>query len=298
MASERIGSRVTVSDVPAKNRPPAGPRAKEGRLRAPNYRRDTRSWRRAGQVVIWLAFVAAACGGDDAAQPEWIDSFPYGRMVRAVPTTEKVVALTFDDGPVEPHTGRILDILQDRGVKATFFVVGLNITRFPEILLRIRDEGHAIGSHTWSHALLGPLTPAWRLAEVRHGIDVIEALGGERPTLFRPPGGNMGDSTELQRICRRLECLTVMWSVASMDHEDDAAPDAIAERVLRLVEPGGIVLLHDGDEIKTDPRRDATVQALNDILDGLSARGYRLVTVPELLAGCRGSWLLTVPRVP
>jgi len=232
--------------------------------------------------------MAVACGGgDDAARPEWIDSFPYGRMVRAVPTTEKVVALTFDDGPVEPHTGQILDLLQDRGVKATFFVVGLNATRFPEVLLRIRDEGHAIGSHTWSHALLSPLTPTWRVAEVRHGADVIEALTGERPPLFRPPGGDMGESMELQGICRRLECLTVMWSVASMDHEDDSDPEAIVERVLGLVEPGGIVLLHDGDGIKTDPRRDATVRALADILDGLITRGYRLVTVPELLAGCR-----------
>lgn len=206
----------------------------------------------------------------------------------SVPATEKIVALTFDDGPNEPYTGQILDLLQERDAKATFFVVGVNSTRHPETLLRIVDEGHAIGNHTWSHPLLSTLTSTWIVAEIQHGADVIEALSRVRPRLFRPPGGDRGEPALLRRICRQLECLTVMWSVNANDDDDYGIPevDPIVERVLRQVEPGAIVLLHDGDGLKTQPYKGSTVQALPRILDGLISQGYRLVTVPELLAGC------------
>ena len=99
-----------------------------------------------------MALAVLSCGSGNADRPDWLDTFPYGRTVRSVHTTEKIVALTFDDGPNEPYTGQILDLLRKRGAKATFFVVGVNATRHPETLLRIVDEGHAIGNHTWSHA--------------------------------------------------------------------------------------------------------------------------------------------------
>ena len=232
---------------------------------------------------------ALSCGGGSAAPPDWVHSFSYGRTVQSVSSEENVVALTFDDGPNEPYTGRILDLLAERGVKATFFVVGVNATRHPQTLLRIVAEGHAVGNHTWSHARLSTLTPAWVEAEIEQGATVIEALSGTRPRLFRPPGGDFGDPAALQRTCRRLECLTVMWSVDAQDDDDNAVPevDPIVERVLRLATPGAIVLLHDGDGLKVEPYKGSTVQALPRIVDGLISRGYRLVTVPELLAGCR-----------
>ena len=232
--------------------------------------------------------MALSCGSGDSDRPVWIDAFPYGRTVQSVATTEKVVALTFDDGPNEPYTGQILDLLQERDAKATFFVVGVNATRHPETLLRIVDEGHAIGNHTWSHPLLSTLTPTWIVAEIQHGAEVIEALSGVRPRLFRPPGGDRGNPRRLRRICRRLECLTVMWSVNANDDDDHHAipeVDPIVERVLWQVEPGAIILLHDGDGLKTRPYKGSTVQALSRILDGLISQGFRLVTVPELLAG-------------
>lgn len=208
--------------------------------------------------------------------------------MQSIPTTDKVVALTFDDGPNEPYTGQILDLLRERDVKATFFVVGVNATRFPRTLLRIVEEGHAVGNHTWSHTLLSQLEPAWRQAEIAQGADVIEALSGRRPRLFRPPGGDPGDPAELRRTCRKLECLIVTWSVDGLDDDDYRVPDVdpIVERVLRLIEPGAIVLLHDGDGLKAAPYRGSTVQALARILDGLISRGYRMVTVPELLGSC------------
>ena len=233
--------------------------------------------------------MAVSCGSGGSDRPDWIDAFPYGRTVQSVSTTEKIVALTFDDGPNEPYTGQILDVLREKDAKATFFVVGVNATRHPETLLRIVYEGHAIGSHTWSHPLLSTLTPTWIVAEIEHGAEVIESLTGRRPRLFRPPGGDRGDPRYLRRVCRRLECLTVMWSVNANDDDDDGIPevDPIVERVLRQVEPGAIVLLHDGDGLKAQPDKSSTVQALPRILDGLISQGYRLVTVPELLAGCR-----------
>ena len=210
--------------------------------------------------------------------------------MRSIPTTEKVVALTFDDGPNEPYyTGQILDLLRERNIKATF-VVGVNATRFPKTLLRIVEEGHAVGNHTWSHTRLSTLPPVWRQTEISHGADVIEALSGSRPRLFRPPGGDLGDPdpARLRRTCRELECLIVTWSVDGRDDNDIQVPevDPIVERVLRLIEPGAIVLLHDGDGLKAEPYRGSTVQALARILDGLISRHYRLATVPDLLASC------------
>lgn len=232
--------------------------------------------------------MALSCDSGGSGRPAWVDAFPYGNEVQSVSTTEKVVALTFDDGPNEPYTGQILDVLRERDAKATFFVVGVNATRHPETLLRIIDEGHAIGNHTWSHPLLSTLTSTWVVAEIEHGAAVIESLTGRRPPLFRPPGGDRGDPRQLRRVCRRLECLTVMWSVDANDDDDYRIPevDPIVERVLRQVEPGAIVLLHDGDGLKEQPYKGSTVQALSRILDGLISQGYRLVTVPELLAGC------------
>ena len=239
-------------------------------------------------LFVSFVFMALSCGRGDSDRPVWIDAFPYGRTVQSISTTEKIVALTFDDGPNEPYTGQILDVLRERNIKATFFVVGVNATRHPETLLRIMDEGHAIGNHTWSHPLLSTLTSTWIAAEIEQGAEVIESLSGRRPRLFRPPGGDRGDPGHLQRVCRRLECLTVMWSVNADDDDDYAIPevDPIVERVLRQVEPGAIVLLHDGDGLKTQPYKGSTVQALPRILDGLISQGYRLVTVPELLASC------------
>lgn len=232
-----------------------------------------------------------ACGGGHQDRPVWLDAFSYGQTVRSISTTERVVAITIDDGPIQPYTGQMLDILREKEVKATFFVVGVNATRFPRALLRIVEEGHAVGNHTWSHPLLGSLTPEWVLAEIERGAEVIETLSGVRPKLFRPPGGDMGDAAVLRRTCRRLECLTVTWSVDGRD-DDDAQmpdPDEIVERVLRLAEPGSIVLLHDGDGLRIDSRRGPTVLALSRIIDGLRARGYEFVTVPDLLALCAGS---------
>ena len=245
----------------------------------------SRSWPLA---IASFVFMTVSCGSSNADRPGWLDTFPYGRIVRSVPTTEKIIALTFDDGPNEPYTSRILDVLLDRDVKATFFVVGVNATRFPRTLLRIVEEGHAVGNHTWSHARFSTMTPAWVQAEIQQGADVIETLSGVRPRLFRPPGGDMGDVARLRRTCRRLECLIVNWSVDGLDDDDYRIPevDPIVDRVLQQVEPGAIILLHDGDGLKTQPDKTATVQALASILNGLLSRGYRLVTVPELLASC------------
>ena len=244
------------------------------------------SWRSLSLGLAASVFLTLSCGGGVPARPDRVEPFPYGGTVRSVPTRENVVALTFDDGPNEPYTGRILDVLGERGVKATFFVVGVNATRHPRTLLRIVAEGHAVGNHTWSHARLGTLTPAWAEAEIEQGAAVIETLSGARPRLFRPPAGDVGDPAALRRTCRRLECLNVMWSVDAQDDDDDAVPevDPIVERVLRLVTPGAIVLLHDGDGLKVEPYKGSTVQALPRIVDGLISRGYRMVTVPELLA--------------
>lgn len=235
-------------------------------------------------VTLFLASAAAACGGGHQDRPPWLDSFAYGRTVQSVDTAEPIVALTFDDGPNEPYTSRILDVLAEQDVKATFFVVGVNATRFPRTLLRIVAEGHEVANHTWSHMNFSRLPPGWMRAEIEQGADVLEALSGVRARLLRPPGGDSGDAAELRRTCQELECLIVKWSVSGQDIDDfEPVPGMIVDSVLEQVEPGAIVLLHDGDGLEVAADKGATVQALGSILRGLAARGYRLVTVSELL---------------
>lgn len=234
---------------------------------------------RPGLLVCVLAAVvslvgAAEPGARGSAPPYWA-----GEVVHRVRVAEPLVALTFDDGPHEPYTSQILDVLAEQGVKATFFLIGENARRHPDVVRRIAREGHAIGNHSWSHPRLGSATTATVAEEIGRTDELLARLTGIRTTLFRPPYGHLGRSLHgADAVPARRGHLLVMWSVQVDDWATDSAL-TVALRSLRRVEPGSIVLLHDGGG-----NRAHTVTATRWMVGRLARQGYRLVTVPELLA--------------
>lgn len=183
-------------------------------------------------------------------------------------TVTRCVALTFDDGPV-PATADLLDVLDERGARATFFVIGGQVAKNPEVITRMVEGGHEIGNHTWSHADLTLLDPAGIADEIGRAADAVVAAGGPRPTLVRPPYGATNEV-----LAAVIGLPQVLWS---LDTRDWAVrdTDAVVARVLERVGPGAIVLLHD--------IRPTTRAAVPVIVDALQARGYALVTVSEVL---------------
>lgn len=197
-----------------------------------------------------------------------------GRIVRSVVTTgiEKVIALTFDDGPWS-HTEQVLDILQQYGVKATFFMVGRHLEMYPDVARRVVAEGHAVGNGTMNHPT-GEVDRDTAIAEVDRNAQLIEDKLGVKTSLFRPP---MGDTSgEITEYARQQQYAVTLWSTEGQDYF--VAAPLIVDNILSNVKPGGIVLLHDGGGDRT-----ATVEALPQIIETLKRQGYRFVTIPELL---------------
>jgi len=194
---------------------------------------------------------------------------PTGK--KNVPQT---VALTFDDGPWPTYTKQILRILKKHRVPATFFVVGYLAERHPGLVRQEIRQGHAVGNHSWNH----PINPPFReLDEKKQDQQmtrtntVLEDIG-IKPFLFRPPGGSY-DGAVVEKA-RRYGMRVVLWSVSSNDWENDVTKDKIVKRVLSIVGPGSIVLMHDGGG-----DQHATVNALPDIIKGIRKKGLELVAI-------------------
>lgn len=194
---------------------------------------------------------------------------------RSVPTERKQIALTFDDGPHPRLTPRILEILDRYGVRATFFMIGKNVTDYPSAARMVAESGHEIGNHTASHIRLDRVGADRARSELTQCADAIEAVCGARPTLFRPPEG--GTDAELLGVCGEEDYRVILWSVDTRDWESKNA-QVIASRVLSDACPGDIILLHDF--IGTNSR---TPEALELIIPALLAKGYEFVTVSELI---------------
>ena len=192
---------------------------------------------------------------------------------------ERAVALTFDDGPDAVFTPQVLDVLGEHDVAATFFVVGKRAERHPELVRRIVDEGHALGSHTWSHREPGTLTARELAAEVRVGRRSVEAAAWRDTPLFRPPKGLWDARTAL--VARASGMRTWLWTVNS----DDWRPGIDAHEIVACagaVAGGGVILLHDAIELPLAPEaedRSATLAALPELIAGIRARGLDLVRV-------------------
>ncbi len=184
------------------------------------------------------------------------------------------IALTFDDGPDPYYTPQILDILQQYGVKATFFCIGRQVAAYPRLVRRAYEAGHVIGNHSWDHPDIGILSTADICKQLNRTSDAIQAVIGERSTFFRPPYGSLSRQVLIQTS--RLGLITIMWNDKA---EDWARPgiDFIIRHALDAAN-GTVILLHDGDE-----DRSQTVAALPAIIAGLQERGFQFVTVQQMV---------------
>jgi len=196
----------------------------------------------------------------------------FGRPVTSLPGKGKRVALTFDDGPNPDATPLILDALRDRGVKATFFILGRHAEQWPALVKRVADEGHAVGNHGYFHRKLHFKSPSYVRRDLTMGTAAIEAAAHVHPRLFRAPHGFR--APWVTAIARSLGQRTVGWSLGVWD-SDRPGVDAIAERTVKGARPGSILLLHDGDGYDPGGDRMQTARAVPVIVDRLLAQGYQ-----------------------
>jgi peptidoglycan/xylan/chitin deacetylase (PgdA/CDA1 family) len=198
----------------------------------------------------------------------------YTPFVREGAGRVRDIALSFDDGP-GPYTPEILDVLERLHVQATFFAIGKMERYFSASTVRELHDGDVVGDHTQSHPMLALLSAHDQREELFEPLVRIEVLGGDRPKLFRPPYGSYNATT--MRELHALHLLMVLWSADTQDYLQPGV-STIVQRALAGAQPGAILLMHDGGG-----NRAQTVAALPQIITRLRARGYRLVTVPELL---------------
>lgn len=193
----------------------------------------------------------------------------YEVAVKSDSGSEKVVALTFDDGPHEIYTAQLLDGLKERGVKATFFLMGQNIEGKEELVQRMKQEGHLIGNHSYQHIQLTKAGERTVCEAVERTEEIIEGITGERSRYLRPPYGDWNENLECQ-----LDMTTVFWSVDSLDWKLKNT-EKIVENVEKKVRNGDIILMHD--------IFPTSVEAALVLVDRLEKKGYQFVTVEELI---------------
>lgn len=207
-------------------------------------------------------------------------SFLVPTLWRA-PETNNSIALTFDDGPDPVYTGRVLEILAAHGVPAAFFVVGHRARAHPELLLRAHAEGHVIGNHTENHSMFFHCRLWSKLrSELTACNEAIHAAIGSVPTMFRSPHGIRNPA--LADVVRDMSMTVVGWQTRGCDAVSKD-PAAIEARVVDSVQPGGVILLHDGSGLGGTDDRSATLAALPGIITRLRAKGLRFVRLDELL---------------
>jgi peptidoglycan-N-acetylglucosamine deacetylase len=184
------------------------------------------------------------------------------------------IAMTFDDGPSSANTPRLLEILKQRNIRATFFLIGQNAASNPDIVRRILADGHEIGNHSWTHPQLSKLSDDRVTTEIIKTQDAIKEASGFTPTLLRPPYGAI-TARQREWIESQFGLSIILWSVDPFDWKRPGA-SVITQRILSQVRPGGIILSHDIHK--------QTVDAMPATLDALIAKGYKFVTVTQLIA--------------
>lgn len=200
----------------------------------------------------------------------------WGEAVSRVKTHEKVVALTYDDGPVTGFTDDILAVLKKHDVHATFFVVGKHAEKNPELIKATYTAGHELGNHTWSHALMVGKSSRYMRKQIEKTDALLRKLGYEKEIYFRSPYGQK--LFILPWVLSDMKKKNILFDVWAWDW-DSPGTKRIVKNVMKKVKPGSIILLHDGCGTRAD-----TVAATDIIVQRLKADGYRFVTVSELLA--------------
>lgn len=203
---------------------------------------------------------------------------PHLQVIAHGATVEKKVALTFDDGPDDKYTPKILDILKSNQVKGTFFLVGEHVNRYPVIVKRIVLEGHAIGNHTWDHSDLTKQSKDKIFEEINKTDEAVKNAAGISPSLFRAPYGAV--STNVLAAAETTGHKTIGWSVDTLDWDGKSVSE-ILHNVRNETHPGAIILQHSAGG--KGGNLDHTLEALPQIIHYLKQKGYTFVTVPQLL---------------
>jgi peptidoglycan/xylan/chitin deacetylase (PgdA/CDA1 family) len=228
-------------------------------------------------LVGALAAGAATFAGVHTMVP-W--SQLYGRNFSGLEKGAKVLALTYDDGPNDPWTLRLLDVLHKHQVRATFFMLGQFVRQRPEIARAVFDAGHAVGNHAFSHPNLIFAGEARLRQELEETSMAIEEATGSRPELFRPPFGGRRPGTF--RVAEQMQMIPVMWRVTCFDWSAKSH-EVILRHARRQITGGEIILLHDGGHLSMGEDRSATVRATDELIAEYKQQGYRFVTVPEMM---------------
>lgn len=228
------------------------------------------NWKRKGFYAILILFCGCCFIGISKKTKETEGEIQQKESAEESGVKEKPsIAITFDDGPSGRYTGRLLDGLKERNVKASFFLIGENAEENPELVERIYKEGHLIGNHTYSHVQMTHLSEEAAVREIERTDQVISAITGEHVAYMRPPFGAWQRELEV-----RMEVLPVLWSVDPLDWTTENV-DEIVSKVVTEVEEGDIILLHDCYA--------SSVEAALRIVDILQKEGYEFVTVDRLL---------------
>lgn len=199
----------------------------------------------------------------------------FGDLVNRVNTNEKVVALTYDDGPNPPYTNQLLEVLDDLKVKATFFLIGRNIEEHPQMSRAILEGGHELGNHSYSHEELLFRPKSFVNSEIEKTDQLLRELGVVGNIHFRAPFGYKG--FVLPWLLSKLNKKHILWNVDPRDYLAKT-PEEVVEMAQSQMRPGSIILLHDGGG-----ERQLTVHATKSLIQTLRAEGYRFATVSELI---------------
>jgi peptidoglycan/xylan/chitin deacetylase (PgdA/CDA1 family) len=232
---------------------------------------------------VWLSF-AYGLGAEptpakpttakrSAARETRAESEEPGITFNSVHVDGPYIAMTFDDGPSATLTPKLLDLLAAHHIKATFFVIGENVAEHPEIVARAAREGHEIANHSWSHPNFGKMSDEGVRRQLQQTDDAIKNATGKRPTLLRPPYGSI-TAREKRWIHDEFGYDIILWDVDPYDWKRPG-PAVVRARILKETQPGSIVLSHD--------IHPGTIEAMPSTFDELEAKGFKFVTVSELI---------------
>jgi peptidoglycan/xylan/chitin deacetylase (PgdA/CDA1 family) len=204
----------------------------------------------------------------------------YGKTFTGLPRGSRQIALTYDDGPNDPHTLRLLELLAKHGVHATFFMIGRYVQQRPDLAREILKAGHVVGNHTFTHPLLTFKSEAEVGQELSQCRSALQDAIGEPANLFRPPFG--GRRPAVLRIARELGLQPVMWNVTGYDWTAPPA-EVIERKVSKQIRGGDVILLHDGGHQQMGADRCQTVIATDHLIARYKSEGYNFLTIPQMM---------------
>lgn len=228
-------------------------------------------------VAAAVSVAAAVAGGYQSMAPtgQW-----YGKTFTGLPLGSRQMALTYDDGPNDAQTLRLLEVLAKRGVHATFFLIGRYVKERPAMVREIVQAGHAVGNHTFTHPLLTFHNETTIRRELEQCRSALEDATGQTSNLFRPPFG--GRRPTVLRIACELGFETVMWNVTGYDWNAPPARE-IERKIIRQIRGGDVILLHDGGHKQIGADRSQTVIATDRLIARYANEGYEFLTIPQMM---------------